>query len=369
MAKANIELRRLMQLKKAGSHKVNHPLAKYNNLEQLVCVICTKVVKDDSLWNAHLQSKKHKENVLLIKTKKSNTSSPAASSSSQSSKYNSKLSSTNSKTFQVPKIPNNVGKQKLPVDFFDQNNRAVLDKPVSVKSSLPLKLNEEVLNKPKSILKNSSSCQPQTDMTSKDMKSDTSPLPHVNDNTNGMEEENVKSSSRKRKADSSLPTDFFDEPMEDMESSVESAVTSEPKKDTDLAAHKKTENTGETSAIPEGFFDDPKKDAVARNVEYKDPKETEWELFQKVIQEETKVSEAIQEEEDEESEMHKDLTELNKMKSCLSRVENLKNLINKDKQKKLEVKRERQGVENEDSNSEESDEDIGSIFDWRAKVA
>jgi hypothetical protein len=42
--------------------------------------------------------------------------------------------------------------------------------------------------------------------------------------------------------------------------------------------------------LPEGFFDDPKKDAKARHVEYKDPMTDEWERFQKSIQKEDDVS-------------------------------------------------------------------------------
>merc|ERR550534_1383109 len=111
-------------------------------------------------------------------------------------------------------------------------------------------------------------------------------------------------------------------------------------------------NDAAGSSLPEGFFDDPKKDAEARNVEYKDPKESEWESFQKMVQEETKVSEAMQEEDDEESEMLKDLTELNKMKSCLSRVESLKGLIRKEKSKKLEMLNSKAEEENEDTDDD-----------------
>lgn len=44
-----------------------------------------------------------------------------------------------------------------------------------------------------------------------------------------------------------------------------------------------------TKSLPEGFFDDPKKDAKARHVEYKDPMTEEWEKFQKSIQKEDDV--------------------------------------------------------------------------------
>ena len=44
-----------------------------------------------------------------------------------------------------------------------------------------------------------------------------------------------------------------------------------------------------SAALPEGFFDDPKMDAKARKVEYKDPMTEEWEKFQKSIAKETDV--------------------------------------------------------------------------------
>lgn len=33
----------------------------YNQLDQLTCAICGTVIKNEIIWNAHLQSKKHKE--------------------------------------------------------------------------------------------------------------------------------------------------------------------------------------------------------------------------------------------------------------------------------------------------------------------
>lgn len=36
-------------------------LDRYNSLGQLFCVLCNAPVKSELLWNAHVQSKKHKE--------------------------------------------------------------------------------------------------------------------------------------------------------------------------------------------------------------------------------------------------------------------------------------------------------------------
>merc|ERR1712150_156856 len=43
-------------------------MGKYNTLDQLVCILCNNVIKNDFMWNAHLQSKQHKERTLALKT-------------------------------------------------------------------------------------------------------------------------------------------------------------------------------------------------------------------------------------------------------------------------------------------------------------
>ena len=49
----------------------------------------------------------------------------------------------------------------------------------------------------------------------------------------------------------------------------------------------------EAGALPEGFFDDPKLDAKARNVQYVDHNEEEWEKFQKEISDEVATAQEI----------------------------------------------------------------------------
>ncbi|KAH9514288.1 hypothetical protein Btru_028616 [Bulinus truncatus] len=66
------DLRRFMKEKQSSVKgvvkKIEHPLAKYNSLNQLICVLCNNVIKNDLLWSAHIQSKQHKENILALKT-------------------------------------------------------------------------------------------------------------------------------------------------------------------------------------------------------------------------------------------------------------------------------------------------------------
>lgn len=63
-------------------------------------------------------------------------------------------------------------------------------------------------------------------------------------------------------------------------------------------------------ALPEGFFDDPVKDAKARNLEYKDPVEEEWEKFQKEIKAAADFSNAIIAEDQEEATAERQIGEI-----------------------------------------------------------
>lgn len=64
--KAQNEMRRLMAERKNKDKKpsqLNNPLAKYNNLGQLTCVLCSSIVRSEHVWQVHVNSKQHKENV------------------------------------------------------------------------------------------------------------------------------------------------------------------------------------------------------------------------------------------------------------------------------------------------------------------
>jgi hypothetical protein len=47
----------------------------------------------------------------------------------------------------------------------------------------------------------------------------------------------------------------------------------------------------ESSALPEGFFDDPQADARVRKVEYVDKMEAEWDTFTREMKQEANVKE------------------------------------------------------------------------------
>ncbi|XP_065666562.1 zinc finger protein 830-like isoform X1 [Hydra vulgaris] len=307
------ELRKLMKLQKAAGSvkKINHPLAKYNNLDQIVCIVCDLTVKNEIMWNTHLQSRKHKENVVMLKTKSSKQAVPQ------------NVVQINKKDDILP-----TKKDVLPPDFFDLSVEKVAD-------GLALK---KPLSTEQPVSQLSVASEPSTNVS----------------------------------LDSSvLPNDFFDE-QED------NKVKVELKEEKSKSSNRKRKNSGtESEKLPEGFFDDPKKDAKARNVEYKDPKDEEWEKFQQIIQEETKVSEAIQDEEDEEAEMMKDMQEYINLKSCLLRVDKLKGLMQKKKvvnkketiQDKLQSVIKKEEISDKTFPEDNNDEnELQNLYNWRAKT-
>lgn len=96
----------------------------------------------------------------------------------------------------------------------------------------------------------------------------------------------------------------------------------------------------------------------ARNVEYKDPNEEEWERFQKEIKEQTAQSAQIIGEDQEEAATERQIDTIEEQLRNWSRVMDLV------KQKELVHKTEKK-QDNNDSSSDE--EDLDEYLDWRAK--
>lgn len=125
-------------------------------------------------------------------------------------------------------------------------------------------------------------------------------------------------------SESALPDNFFDKPTNSGGNFYEATLTKTTIK-TNLVnikrpndAEKLEESNNETAAneqhkdetLPEGFFDDPIKDAKARNSEYKDPVEEEWERFQHEIKAESDFSNAIIAEDQEEAITERQIDEI-----------------------------------------------------------
>lgn len=61
------DFKQLASLK--SQKKIDSPLAKYNSIGQLSCIVCNQVVKSELMWNAHLNSKLHLDNKNKMKMK------------------------------------------------------------------------------------------------------------------------------------------------------------------------------------------------------------------------------------------------------------------------------------------------------------
>lgn len=248
------DLRRLMNEQKAKSAPktstttINSPLAKYNDLGQLMCVLCKTVVRSEDVWKVHINAKQHKQNVELAKKSISTTTKAATSQAPASA----------TKRMAPPPVP-----------------------------ELPAKM-------PKSILKTST-------LTSKSKQ-------HASD-------------IAKTDENSALPENFFDDPNRNTGAGgfYEATITKTSIKTNlvnikrNMEQDKSEESIAEPvtdETLPEGFFDDPIKDAKARHLEYKDPVEEEWEKFQQEIKAASDFSNAIIAEDQEEAITERQIDEI-----------------------------------------------------------
>uniref|UniRef100_A0A182LUQ0 ZNF380 coiled-coil domain-containing protein n=1 Tax=Anopheles culicifacies TaxID=139723 RepID=A0A182LUQ0_9DIPT len=207
----------------------------------------------------------------------------------------------------------------------------------------------------------------------------------------------LKNSAQPQATQYELPDDFFDSGTANTVSTVHSSIRKDlvnfklPEKhreqhveSMDLVERGSSEVGGSTMApdeekLPEGFFDDPKMDAKARNQEYKDPNDEEWEKFQKEIKEATNVSMAIISEEQEESTAERQIAEIDEQIRNWSRVLDLEKKKEQVKTMKGTIQsgsganqlsktgQSMQIDDGDDRDDEDDDEEFDEFLDWRAK--
>ncbi|XP_062563835.1 zinc finger protein 830 [Armigeres subalbatus] len=185
----------------------------------------------------------------------------------------------------------------------------------------------------------------------------------------------LKNSASEQKQ--SLPSDFFDSGTKINRDLVNirlpisraSAAGQEDQIETE------SQELPEEEKLPEGFFDDPKADAKARNIEYKDPNDEEWERFQKEIKEATTESLAIINEEQEESTAERQISEIDEQIRNWSRVLSLEKKKEQVRQRTLTalevgqraVRIKKEEAEESDGDGEADDAEFDEFPDWRAK--
>ncbi|XP_012147606.2 zinc finger protein 830 [Megachile rotundata] len=122
--------------KKLGAvKKIESPLAKYTDAGQLMCILCKAAVRSEAVWTVHLNSKTHKENIILAKKTKLETESPTVTTHTfkrpvspvQEPGANKKIKGIlKNATVKSAQVPSN-----LPVDFFDNPSKQGLTVPLN----------------------------------------------------------------------------------------------------------------------------------------------------------------------------------------------------------------------------------------------
>lgn len=118
--------------KKLGAvKKIESPLARYTDSGQLMCILCKSVIRNETVWPVHLNSKVHKDNVTLAKKTKLETESTVKISNVQTFKRPPSPSQNTSANKKIKGILKNSNqpvvqvKSTLPADFFDDNSKQV----------------------------------------------------------------------------------------------------------------------------------------------------------------------------------------------------------------------------------------------------
>lgn len=329
------ELRRLMREKQREStekKRVESPFAKYNSLGHLSCVLCNVQVKSELLWPTHVLGKQHKDKVAELKEAKT----PTVTQQTQ------------------------VVKRKA-TDSEDVSGKKA--KPSSGPSQVVPGLDDHVFKKPKekedAVRRNPASPKllagvyddedEEDHDGDKDKPGSTNLPPQVPETTG-------------------LPADFFDSSIPSTPAISHSG--SIPKADGQEKSAEKKDNTAE--ALPEGFFDDPVKDAQVRNVDApKDQLDKEWEEFQKEMRLVNTKSEAIVAEDDEEGRIERQIDEIDEQIECYRRVELLRDRRDAVKRKPFPRKDNQQKKDAKSEEEEDDEEELLGLLsqDWRAKGA
>ncbi|KAM9718542.1 zinc finger protein 830 [Menidia menidia] len=325
------ELRRLMREKQrqnTDKKRVESPFAKYNSLGHLSCVLCNVQVKSELLWPAHVLGKQHKEKVAELKGAKSQPMLPP------SEKVKRKAPDNDVANTKKAKPASGAGQSGsgLPEDFFQKPGDKTTD---SAQKSAGLSLLAGVYDE---------------------------------DNDDGTEEAGEANPSTQKTESAGLPADFFDSSIPSTPAISHSG--SILKADVQEKTTEKKDKMAE--ALPEGFFDDPVRDAKVRKVEApKDQMDKEWEEFQKEIRQVNTKSEAIVAEDDEEGRFERQIDEIDEQIECYRRVELLRD--KRDVVKSRPLTRKQEPMETEESTEaegEDEDELLGLLTqDWRAKGA
>ncbi|KAK9091361.1 hypothetical protein Sjap_024538 [Stephania japonica] len=401
-AKKALYRAKLREAAQKREKRIDSPLVKYNEHDQLVCRVCNVVLKSESLWPAHQVSRKHHE---AIQNFKSTATALTRNSDSKSEPSRESIGGSHKSS-------------PLPAGFFDEHDLkrqktglSNQGENIAGNAKAPVKLGSISSGKKYGKIESSDTHGMEASEAHKDDLSSgpSSELSHSTRNMNGSGAKQVKGAlpsdffdnkdseptkklggTAGKQVNRALPDEFFDIDSADATKLTASSEVKEVKgalpgdslrKDAYPQRNVGKSETGLVKgALPEGFFDNKDDDLRARGIEpvkicngklvlvsVRD----EYKEFEKLIQEDLKeVDERWVEEEVDAADMREE-EETVEQKAYWERVEMLK-------KKQMELKAAKLGgqkapTEKKDSSDEEdssSDEDGNEedfAVDWRAK--
>lgn len=148
------DVRRLLkkqQQERKKVTKITHPFAKYDQAGSLVCVVCNSNVKSEAVWQAHLGSQLHRDNIQKLKElkqqqqqqqlKRRASSPPPPSSEQQSDSKRMRLDDEQDRqNIELSDEGNSDEEQEdeemgLPTDFFDKQDQEAEEIPEEVEQT------------------------------------------------------------------------------------------------------------------------------------------------------------------------------------------------------------------------------------------
>ncbi|KAA0718443.1 Zinc finger protein 830 [Triplophysa tibetana] len=315
------ELRRLMRAKTTSAERqkrVDSPYAKYNSAGQLSCALCNAPIKSALLWQTHVLGKQHRDKAAEVKSR-DQTAQTSTSSSAAALKRKAK-----------PELATAPAKQAK------HHNTAGAASGHQVSSNQSAGLGILAGN--------------------------------YDDGEGDMD---TSRTNPAKDAAANLPADFFDSSGGGVPASGpgHSGSVSKASDDEETVQERKDKAT---EALPEGFFDDPVRDAKVRNVDTpKDQMDKEWEEFQKEMRQVNSASDAIVAEDDEEGRLERQIDEIDEQIQCYRRVELLRAKQEVVKEALVKKRKDQRNQTQSSASDEEDEEELMHVLtqDWRAKGA
>ncbi|KAI7809785.1 putative zinc finger protein 830-like, partial [Triplophysa rosa] len=322
------ELRRLMREKTISAERqkrVESPYAKYNSAGQLSCALCNAPVKSALLWQTHVLGKQHRDKAAEVKSR-DQTAQTSAAAAALKRKAKPELATAPAKQ---AKHENTAGE------------KSTICTPLNTRAASGLQVSAGL-----GLLAG-----------------------NYDDGDGDMD---TSSKHPAKDAAANLPADFFDSSGGGVPATgpSHSGSVSKASDDEETALERKDKTV---EALPEGFFDDPVRDAKVRNVDTpKDQMDREWEEFQKEMRQVNSASDAIVAEDDEEGRLERQIDEIDEQIQCYRRVELLR--AKQEVVKETLVKKrkdQRNQTHSSGSDEEDDDEELMHVLtqDWRAKGA